>query len=412
MPSLSARQSAIPQAATMAAAARARTLREAGRDIIALTLGEPDFPTPTHAIEAAHQAALRGDTKYPAIGGSPALKTAIRGKFLRDSRLSFTPEQILVGHGARQIIFDALIATLDPGDEIIVPAPYWNAYPLIARMAGAAPVFIDCAEADGFLPAPEAIARAITPRTKWLVLNYPNNPTGAVCPAAHLAAIAAVLRTAPQPWIMADDMYEHLIHDGSANATLAAVAPDLADRTLTISGVSKTYAMTGWRVGFAGGPTSLIAAMAKIQGQSTGGVSPIAQAAATAALEGDQDGVAIMRTTYAARSRRMVAALSAIPGLTCPTPGGAFYLYPSIAGLLGRTTPAGRRLDTDAAFADALIEEAGVATVHGGAFGKSPHIRLSTAAGDEALSEAASRLEKFCGSLSGAPQGGIDRRNR
>ncbi len=396
---LSARQFAIPQAATMAAAARARALRAEGRDIVSLTLGEPDFPTPLHAIEAAHEAALRGETKYPAVGGTPALKSAICAKFQRDSALDFAPENILVGNGARQIIYDALTATLDSGDEIIVPAPYWNAYPLIARMAGAHPVFVDCPESENFLPAPNSIANAITPRSKWLVLNFPNNPTGAVCPEAHLHAIADRLRAAPHVWIMSDDMYEHLIHDGSKNPTMAAIAPDLADRVLTISGVSKTYAMTGWRVGFAGGPRPLIEAMAKVQGQSTGGVSPIAQAAATAALQGPQDLVATMRTAYAARSRRMAAALNAIEGISCHAPQGAFYLYPSVAGLLGRTTPAGTTLDTDAAFCTALLEEAGIATVHGAAFGKSPHLRLSTAAGDSDLADACMRLAGFCGRL-------------
>jgi aspartate aminotransferase len=384
----------------MQAAARARALRAEGRDIISLTLGEPDFATPLHAIEAAHEAALRGETKYPAVGGTAALKSAICAKFLRDSSLDFAPEEILVGNGARQIIYDALTATLDADDEIIITAPYWNAYPLIARMAGAHPIFIDCAESENFLPAPQSIARAITPRTKWLVLNFPNNPTGAVCPEHHLHAIADILRAAPHVWIMSDDMYEHLIHNGSQNPTMAAIAPDLAPRVLTISGVSKTYAMTGWRVGFAGGPRSLIAAMAKVQGQSTGGVSPIAQAAATAALEGPQDLVADMRAAYAARSRRVHGALNAIDGISCHAPQGAFYLYPSIAGLLGRTTPAGTVIDTDATFCNALLEEAGIATVHGAAFGKSPHLRISTAASDDMLAHACTRLAAFCGSLS------------
>jgi aspartate aminotransferase len=396
-PALSSRQ--VEEAETIRATARARQLRAEGRDIISLTLGEPDFASPPHAIEAAHQAALRGDTKYPAVGGSPALKQAIAAKFRRDNGLDFAESEILVGHGARQIIFDALIATLDPGDEIIVPAPCWNAYPLISRMAGAIPVLLPCREQDGFLPAPEAIAHAITPRSKWLVLNYPNNPTGAVCPAAHLLAIADILRQAPQIWIMSDDMYEHLIHDGTPHATLAAIAPDLAGRTLTIAGVSKTYAMTGWRVGYAGGPAELIAAMAKIQGQSTGGVSPLAQAAATAALNGPQDQVAVMQATYAARSRRVAAALNAVPGLQCHQPGGAFYVYPSIAGLLGRISPAGRRIDTDAQFCEALLEEAGVATVHGAAFGLSPYLRISTAAGDAALAGACERITDFCAAL-------------
>jgi aspartate aminotransferase len=399
MPELSGRQASIPLAATMAASARARALRAQGRDIISLALGEPEFATPPHAIEAAHAAALRGDTKYPAVGGTPALKAAIRRKFLHDSGLDFGPNQILVGNGARQVIFDALIATLEDGDEVIVPAPYWNAYPLIARMAGAAPVFIECAENDEFLPAPEAIRAAITPRSKWLVLNFPNNPTGTVCPPEHLHAIADIVREAPQLWVMADDMYEHLIHDGSRHVTLAAIAPDLRDRVLTISGVSKTYAMTGWRVGYAGGPQRLIDGMAKVQGQSTGGVSPIAQAAALAALEGPQDAVSAMRTAYAKRTERAAAMLAAIPGVTCHRPRGAFYLYPGIAGLLGRTTQSGSRLVSDLAFCDALLEEAGVAVVHGAAFGKSPYFRVSTAASDDALEAACARIAAFCESL-------------
>ena len=399
MPGLSARQSAIPEAATLAAAARVRALRAQGREVISLTLGEPDFASPPHAVQAAHDAALRGETKYPAVTGTPGLKSAIAAKALRDSGLRFSVDEILVGHGARQIIYDALTSTLDSGDEVVVPAPYWNAYPLIARMAGARPVFVDCNAAGAFLPDPDAVARAITPRTKWLVLNYPNNPTGAVCPAPHLHALAGVLRRAPHVWIMSDDMYEHLIHDGAPNATMAAEAPDLAHRVLTISGVSKTYAMTGWRVGFACGPARLIAAMARVQGQSTGGVSPIAQAAAQAALDGPQDLVGVMRATYAARSARAARVIDVIPGLRCPAPPGAFYLFPEIAGLVGRTTPGGTLLDSDEAFCAALLEEGSVATVHGAAFGKSPHMRMSTATDDASLDAACGIIASFCASL-------------
>ena len=398
-PALSARSEKIPLAETMAATARARALRAQGRDVISLTLGEPDFPTPPHVVEAAHRAALAGETKYPPVGGTPALMRAIRAKFRRDSGLDYAPEQILVGHGARQIIYDALIATLDAGDQVVVPVPCWNAYPLIARMAGAEPVFLACAAEHGFLPQPDAIGRAIGPHTKWLVLNFPSNPTGAVCPASHLHAIAEVLRASPHVWVMADDMYEHLIHDGSANATLAACAPDLAGRVLTVSGVSKTYAMTGWRVGFAGGPARLIEAMTRVQGQSTGGVSPIAQAAATAALEGPQDQVAVMRAAYAGRSRRVAAALGGIEGLECPAPAAAFYVYPSIAGLLGQRSSAGVLIDTDAAFCAALLEESGVAVVQGAAFHMSPHVRISTAAGDALLESACARIASFCANL-------------
>ncbi|MEJ0049143.1 MAG: pyridoxal phosphate-dependent aminotransferase [Rhodospirillales bacterium] len=383
----------------MAAAARARALRAQGIDVISLTLGEPAFPTPPHVIEAAHQAALHGETKYPPVNGTPALIQAVRAKFQRDSQLDYSADEIIVGHGARQIIYDALTASLEPGCEVIVPAPYWNAYPLIARMAGAEPVFLPCSAADGYLPRPETINAAITPRTRWLMLNFPNNPTGAVCSAARLADIATVMRAHPQVWIMCDDIYEHLIHDGSAHATMAAVAPDLASRVLTVSGVSKTYAMTGWRVGFAGGPARLIRAMSRVQGQSTGGVSPVAQAAAVAALEGPQDLVARMRTTYAARGQMVAAALAAIPGVRCAAPRAAFYVFPDISGVLGRTAPSGKVLATDAELADALLADAHVGCVHGAAFGAPGHLRISTAADDEPLREACRRIATFCASL-------------
>jgi aspartate aminotransferase len=294
LPPLAAHLADIPLAPTMAATAQARALREAGHDVISLTLGEPDFPTPPHVIAAAHQAALAGATKYPPVRGTPDLIAAVQEKFRRDNNLPYATDEILIGHGARQIIFDALTATLDPGCDIIVPVPYWNAYPLVARMARATPIFLPASAADHFLPDPDRLCAAITPKTRWLILNFPNNPSGAVCPAEHLARIAETMRAHENIWIMSDDMYEHLIHDGTPNATMAQIAPDLRHRILTVSGVSKTYAMTGWRVGFAGGPARLIAAMAKVQGQSTGGVSPVAQAAAVAALTGPQDLVADM----------------------------------------------------------------------------------------------------------------------
>jgi aspartate aminotransferase len=394
-PALAAHLADIPLAATMAAAARARALRDAGHDVIALTLGEPDFDTPPHVVQAAHGAALRGETKYPPLRGTPALIAAVRDKFRRDSLLDYAADEILVGNGARQIIYDALMASLDPGSEVIVPVPYWNAYPLTTRMAAATPVFLPCTAADNFLPQPEAIAAAITPRTRWLVLNFPNNPSGAVCPAPHLAAIAAMLRAHPHVWIMSDDMYEHLVHDGTPNQTMAAVAPDLRDRVLTISGVSKTYAMTGWRVGFCGGPARLIAAMAKVQGQATGGVSGIAQAAAVAALSGPQDIVAEMRDAYAGRSRAVASLLAGIAGVRCVKPAGAFYVFPDFSALLPCRSPAGRSIATDADLADALLTEAYVATVHGGAFGMAGHLRLSTAASPAALETACRRIAAF-----------------
>jgi aspartate aminotransferase len=398
-PKLAAHLEHLPVAPTMAAAARARELRAQGRDIISLTLGEPGFATPAHVVAAAHQAALNGETKYPPVDGTPALIAAIRRKFFRDSGLDYAETQIIVGHGAKQIIYDALTATLDPGCEVIVPAPYWNAYPIVTRMAGALPVFLPCDPALGFLPRPADIEAAMTPRTRWLVLNFPNNPSGAVCPPAHLAAIAQVLRKHPHVWIMADDIYEYLIHDGTTHATMAAVAPDLADRVLTISGVSKSYAMTGWRIGFAGGPARLIRAMSKVQGQASGGVSPVAQAAAVAALDGPQDSVAHMRAVYAARARRISARLEAMPLLHCACPAGAFYVFVDIAACMGRRSPAGVWIKTDADFCTVLVEEAGVAAVHGGAFGLSPYIRLSIAADDDLLDLACDRIASFCGFL-------------
>ncbi len=383
----------------MATAARARELRAAGRDIISLTLGEPGFATPPHIVEAAHQAALRGETKYPPIAGTAALLAAIREKFRQENGLAFGPDEVLVAHGGRQIIFDAFAATLDAGSEIVVPAPYWNAYPLLARMFGATASAVVCDADRDFLPDPAALAAAITPRTRWLVLNFPNNPSGAVCPPEHLGRIAEVLRPHPHVWILSDEIYEQTVHDGTRNTGIAGIAADLGPRTLTLSGVSKTYAMTGWRVGYAGGPAPLIAAMARVQGQSTGGVSPIAQAAALAALTGPQDCVAEMRAAYATRAANMARALHAIPGLRCRRPQGAFYLFPEVSGCLGRLSPGGHPLQTDADLAAALLEEAGVAAVHGAAFGLSPHLRFSTAATDAELEAAIPRIAAFCAAL-------------
>jgi len=383
----------------MAAAARARAMRAEGIDVISLTLGEPDFPTPPHIIEAAHAAALAGQTKYPPVDGAAALKLAVQRKFRRDSGLDYALDEIIVGNGARQVIFDALVATVDPGDEVIVPAPYWNAYPLVTALAGGTPVFVDCPQERGFRPPPEALARAITLRTKWVVLNFPNNPTGAACSAADLAELAEVLRPHDHVWIMCDDMYEHLIQEGGPHATMAAVAPWLRDRVLTVSGVSKTYAMTGWRVGFAGGPRALIRGMANIQGQATGGVCSVAQAAAVAALDGPQDCVAEMRAAYRRRRDLVVEALNACPGIVCHKPEGAFYVYPNVAGCLGRTSAGGRVLDSDEAVCLALLEEQHVALVHGAAFGMSPHLRLSYAADEATLREACRRIEAFCRGL-------------
>ncbi len=383
----------------MAMTAKVRAMRAAGIPVISLTIGEPDFASPPGAIEAAHQAALRGETKYTPQDGTPALKQAIRRKFARDSGLDFAPDEITVGNGGKQVIHNALMATLDDGDEVVIPAPYWGAYPLMVALAGGVPVPVRCPQDNGFKLRPQDLDAAITPRTKWLLLNFPNNPTGAACPADELAALGDVMLRHPHVWIMSDDMYEHLVYDGFRHATLAAVQPALRDRTLTVSGVSKTYAMTGWRVGFAAGPRPLVKAMSTMQGHATAGVSGIAQAAAAAALDGPQESVAVQAAAYRRRRDLVVDALNDAPGLACHRPQGAFYVYPSIAGCLGRTTPGGIRLDTDEQFALALLEERHVATVQGAAFGMSPHLRLSYAADEATLAEACARIRAFCASL-------------
>ena len=363
--------------------------------MISLTLGEPDFPSPPHAIEAAHQAALRGETKYPPNDGIPALKEAVQRKFRRDAGLDYGLHEIAVCNGGKQVIYNAMMATLDAGDEVVIPAPYFGAYPLMVELAGGVPVTLACDEADGFLPRPDRLAAALSPRTRWVMLNYPNNPSGAAIDEAGLRALAEVLAPRPDIWILSDDIYEYLRFDGGRSPTMAAVAPELRDRTLTMSGVSKSYAMTGWRIGFCGGPARLIAGMVNMQSQATSGACSVAQAAAAAALDGPQDGVAEQVAAYRRRRDLVVAALAALPGLTCRVPEGAFYVFANAAGWIGRRSPAGRVLDSDEAIAMALLEETGVAVVHGGAFGMSPYLRISTAAADDALVEACRRLGGF-----------------
>ena len=399
MPGLASRLDRVPVAATMAMTAKARAMRAAGVPVISLTIGEPDFASPPHAVEAAHQAALRGETKYTPQDGVPALKQAIQRKFQRDAGLDFALDEITVSAGGKQVIFNALMATVNEGDEIVIPAPYWGAYPLMAKLVGGVPVPVSCPENNGFKLRPEDLDAAITPRTKWLMLNFPNNPTGAACSAAEMAALGEVMLRHPHVWIMCDDMYEHLVFDGFRHATMAAVQPALRDRTLTVSGVSKTYSMTGWRVGFAAGPRPLVKAMVSMQGHATAGVSGINQAAAAAALDGPQDSVAVQADAYRRRRDLVVDALNQAPGLRCHRPEGAFYVYPNIAGCLGKTTPAGTVIGTDADFALALLEERHVALVHGAAFGMSPYLRISYATDDASLTEACERIQGFCASL-------------
>ena len=398
MPPFAARLARTQVAAAVAMTARARALRAAGHDVIQLTIGEPDFATPAHAIEAAHAAALRGETKYPPQDGTAALKAAVVRAFARDG-LAFAPEQVVVGNGGKQVIFDALLATVEEGDEVLIPAPYWSAYALMTQAVGGTPRFVTCPQNNGFRPHPADIDAAITPATRWVLLNFPNNPTGAVLDEADLAAMADVLRRHPHVWVMCDEMYARLRFDAGPHRSLAQVAPDLASRLLVVGGVSKTYAMTGWRIGFGAGPRPLIAAMANMQGQATAGVSSVGQAAAVAALDGPQDGVAAMVAAYRERRDLVVAALDAIPGFACHRPDGAFYVFPSIAGCIGRVSAGGARIDTDAAFCDALLDEAHVAVVPGAAFGMSPHIRISTAADAVSLTRACARIAGFVAAL-------------
>ncbi|MBN9559609.1 MAG: pyridoxal phosphate-dependent aminotransferase [Alphaproteobacteria bacterium] len=400
MPALAQRLNRTQVASSIQMSIRARELRAEGKDVISLAIGEPDFDTPRHAIEAGYQAALKGDTKYPPQDGTKALKEAIARKFKRDNDLDYSPDgEIIVSNGAKQTLFSAFMATLDDGDEVIIPSPYWVAYPLMVQLIGGQPVFVNCPQNNGFKPRPEDIEAAITPRTKWLMLNLPNNPTGAACTREELAAIAAVMRRHPQVWIMADDMYEHLVFDGFEHHTIAEVDPSLKERTLTVSGVSKTYAMTGWRIGFAGGPKPLIKAMTNVQGQATAGISTVGQAAAAAALDGPQDGAREMAAAYKRRRDLVVDGLNACKGIACHKPEGAFYVFPNVAGCLGKTSGGGRAIATDQDFCAALLEEAHVATVHGGSFGMSPYVRISYASDDATLAEACRRIRSFCAEL-------------
>jgi len=400
MPALAQRLNRTQVASSIQMSIRARELRAEGKDVISLAIGEPDFDTPRHAIEAGYQAALKGDTKYPPQDGTRALKEAIARKFKRDNGLDYSPDgEIMVSNGAKQTLFSAFLATLDDGDEVIIPSPYWAAYPLMVQLIGGNPVFVNCPQNNGFKPRPEDIEAAITPRTKWLMLNLPNNPTGAACTREELAAIAAVMRRHPQVWIMADDMYEHLVFDGFEHHTIAEVDPALKERTLTVSGVSKTYAMTGWRIGFAGGPKPLIKAMTNVQGQATAGISTVGQAAAAAALDGPQDGAREMAAAYKRRRDLVVDGLNACQGIACHKPEGAFYVFPNVAGCLGKISGGGRSIATDQDFCAALLEEAHVATVHGGSFGMSPYVRISYASDDATLAEACRRIRTFCAEL-------------
>ncbi|HEX2939755.1 MAG TPA: pyridoxal phosphate-dependent aminotransferase [Rhodopila sp.] len=399
MPGFAQRLSRVELAASVRMTIKARELQAAGKPVITLTTGEPNFDSPPHAIEAAHQAALRGDTKYPPQDGTRALKEAIQRKFKRDSGLDYALDEICVSNGGKQALFNAIMTTVDPDDEVVIPVPSWIAYAQMVQLCEAKPVLVTCPQNNGFKPRPEDIDAAITPRTKWLILSNPNNPTGACCSAEEIAAIADVMRKHPHVWLLSDDMYEHLLFDGFRHATLAQVAPDLRDRILTVSGVSKTYAMTGWRVGFAAGPKPLIKAMTVMQGHATAGIATVSQAAAAAALDGPQDGVQEQIVAYQRRRDMAVTMLNAAPGISCHKPEGAFYVFPNVAGLLGKTTTGGRVLKTDEDVCLALLEETYVATVHGAAYHMSPYLRISTATADADLEEGLRRIQTFCEGL-------------
>ena len=389
----------IQPSATIAVSMKARQLKAAGRDIISLSAGEPDFDTPQNIKDAAKAAIDKGLTKYTDVDGIPELKAAICAKFKRDNGLVYKPSQISVGTGGKQVLYNALLATLNPGDEVVIPTPCWVSYADIVQLGGGVPVFVKTTMEQGFRLQPEDLEKAITPKTKWFMFNSPSNPTGAAYSAADIKKLTDVLLRHPHVWVMTDDMYEHLIYDGLKFATPAQVEPALYDRTLTVNGLSKAYCMTGWRLGYAGGPESLINAMRKLQSQSTSNPTSITQWAGVEALNGPQDFIARNNDVFAKRRDLVVAMLNQAKGLSCPKPEGAFYVYPSCAGVIGKTTPKGTLIATDEDFVTALLEEEGVACVHGAAFEGSPAFRISYATATEVLEEACKRIQRFCGNL-------------
>jgi aspartate aminotransferase len=389
----------IKPSPTLAVTAKAQELRAQGRDVISLGAGEPDFDTPDHVKEAAIAAIRGGETHYTPVNGTPALRQAIADKFKRENGLDYGLDQISVGCGGKQVLYNAIMATVDPGDEVVIPAPYWVSYPDIVLLAGGQPVVVDSGLDSGFKVTPDSLAAAITPKSKWLILNSPSNPSGAAYSRDELAALGRVLLDHPQVWVMSDDIYEHLVYDGFEFATIAQVVPELQDRTLTLNGVSKAYAMTGWRVGYAGGPVEVIKAMAKIQSQSTTHTSSISQAAAVEALNGTQDFLTDWVATFAERRDLVVGILNQATGLSCLSPEGAFYVYPSCAELIGKKTPEGSVIANDSDFVTYLLESEGVAAVQGAAFGLEPYFRISYATSTEALEEACKRIQRACAAL-------------
>ncbi|MGH6763860.1 MAG: pyridoxal phosphate-dependent aminotransferase [Phyllobacterium sp.] len=391
--------SRVKPSATIAVTQKARELKAKGRDVISLGAGEPDFDTPDNVKDAAIAAIKRGETKYTPVAGIPELRQAIVAKFKRENGLDYKPEQTIVGTGGKQILFNAFMATMNPGDEVIIPAPYWVSYPEMVAICGGTPVFVDTTLEDNFKLKPDVLEAAITPKTKWLVFNSPSNPSGAAYSETELKALTDVLVRHPHVWILTDDMYEHLVYGDFVFTTPAQVEPSLHDRTLTMNGVSKAYAMTGWRIGYAAGPLPLIKAMDMIQGQQTSGASSIAQWAAVEALNGPQDFIAKNKAIFEGRRDLVVSMLNQAKGITCPTPEGAFYVYPSCAGTIGKITPSGKVIETDEDFVSELLEAEGVAVVQGSAFGLGPNFRISYATSEALLEEACKRIQRFCASL-------------
>jgi len=390
----------IQPSATIAVSTKARQLAAAGRNIISLSAGEPDFDTPVNIKEAAKRAIDAGKTKYTDVDGIPELKAAIVEKFKRDNKLDYKPSQVSVGTGGKQVLYNAMLATLNPGDEVVMPAPCWVSYADIVLLGGGTPVFAQTTLEDGYKLKPDALEKAITPKTKWFIFNSPSNPTGTAYSAADIKALTDVLLRHEHVWILTDDMYEHLLYDGLQFATPAAVEPRLYDRTLTMNGLSKAYCMTGWRLGYAAGPEKLIAAMRKLQSQSTSNPSSIVQWAGVEALNGPQDFIAAHNKIFVERRDLVVGMLNQANGLKCPNPQGAFYVYPSLKALIGKSSKSGIRIVDDEAFVTALLEEEGVAVVHGAAFEGSPSFRVSYAASTEALKDACTRIQRFCGNVS------------
>ncbi len=389
----------ISPSQTIAITSKARAMKAAGRNVISLSAGEPDFDTPDNIKRAAIQAIEQGDTKYTDVSGTPALRRAISAKFKRDSGIDYAPEEIIVSTGGKQVIYNAMVATLNPGDEVIIPSPCWVSYPDIVALAEGTPVIVPCGQNNGFKLRAEDLETAITPRTKWFFLNSPCNPTGAAYSAEELRPICDVLLRHPDVWVFTDDIYEKLTYDGFQPATVVEVEPRLRDRTVTMNGCSKAYAMTGWRIGYAGAPVALIRAMDKLQSQSTSNTSSVSQAAAVEALNGPQDTIGAMCEVYRARRDLVVDALNAVPGLSCHRPEGAFYVFPGMHGCIGKTTAGGKKIADDEAFALALLDEQGVATVHGSAFMYPGHFRVSYATDTASLREACARISAFCAGM-------------